>query len=213
MDSIELIGTKGIFAVIEMQNVDDALPVGQALIDGGLPIIEITYRTDAASETIRRISKAFSQILVGAGSIVHISQAEDALASGAQFIVSAGFNPELVDWCIGRGVSVVPGIATASEITMGVLRNMKVLKFFPAEVMGGQNGLNALSAPFPGVKFIPMGGINTSNLAQYLSMPQVHACGGTWLASKTLIAKKDFDEIRRLTQEAMGIVKKVRGEL
>lgn len=213
MDSITKIGVNGIFPVVELQDAADAIPLGQALLDGGLPIVEVTYRTDAASEAIKRITSTYKQMLVGAGSVVHVSQAEDAISSGAQFIVAAGFNPELVDWCIGKGVPVIPGVATPSEITMGVLRELKVLKFFPAEVMGGINGLKAISAPFPGMKFIPMGGISAANMAQYLSMPMVHACGGSWLVSKSLIAQKNFDEIRRLTQEAISIVKKVRGDL
>ena len=213
MDCITMIGDNGIFPAIELQDAADAIPLGQALLDGGLPIVEITYRTAAASEALKRISNTYKQMLIGAGSVVFVSQAEDAISSGAQFIVAAGFNPELVDWCISKGVPVIPGVATPSEITQGVLRKLKVLKFFPAEVMGGINGLKAIAAPFPGIKFIPMGGISTANLAQYLRMPMVLACGGSWIASKSLLAQKNFDEISRLTQEAIGIVKEVRNLL
>ena len=211
MDILEITGKFGILTAIELQNAMDAIPLGQALLHGGLSVAEITFRTDAAAEAIRTMVNAYPEMIVGAGSVVHIEQAEQAVAAGARFIVSAGFNPRLVDWCIEKGLPTLPGVATASEITMGVVRGLKVLKFFPAEVMGGMSGLKALSAPFPGMKFIPMGGVSAANLADYLRLPFVHACGGSWPVSKKLIAEGKFDEITRLTREALAIVKDVRG--
>ena len=211
MDILEITGKYGLLTAIDLQFAQDALLLGRALLDGGLSVAEITFRTAAAADAIRTMVTAYPDMIIGAGSIVHVEQAEEAIAAGARFIVSAGFNPILVDWCIERNLPTLPGIATASEITMGVVRGLKVLKFFPAEVMGGVNGLKALSAPFPGMKFIPMGGISAAKLEDYLRLPCVHACGGSWLVKKKLIADGKFDEVTRLTREALSIIKEVRG--
>jgi 2-dehydro-3-deoxyphosphogluconate aldolase/(4S)-4-hydroxy-2-oxoglutarate aldolase len=211
MDILEITGKHGLLTAIELQNAQDAIPLGRALMDGGLSVAEITFRTAAAADAIRTMVAAYPEMTIGAGSIVSVEWAEKALAAGARFIVSAGFNPALVDWCIERDLPTLPGVATASEITLGVLRGLKVLKFFPAEVMGGINGLKALSAPFPGMKFIPMGGVSTANLADYLRLPCVHACGGSWPVNKKLIAESRFDEVTRLTREALEIIKETRG--
>jgi Entner-Doudoroff aldolase len=141
---------------------------------------------------------------------VTVDQAKVAIAAGAKFIVSAGFNPALVDWCIDRGMPTLPGVATASEIMMAVIRDLKVLKWFPAEFMGGMNGLKAISAPFPSMKFIPMGGVSAANLADYIRLPSVHACGGSWMVNKKLIAQSRFDEVTRLTCEALAIIREAR---
>ncbi len=210
MDILEITGKYGLLIAIELQTAQDAVPLGRALLDGGLSVAEITFRTAAAAEAIRSMVAAYPNMIIGAGSIVHVEQAEEAVAAGARFIVSAGFNPVLVDWCIERNLPTLPGVATASEITMGVVRGLKVLKFFPAEVMGGMNGLKALSAPFPGMKFIPMGGVLAANLADYFRLPYVHACGGSWPVNKKLIAEGKFDEVTRLTCEALSIIREVR---
>lgn len=211
MDILDITGKHGLLTAIEIQKAQDAMPLGRALLDGGLSVAEITFRTPAAAEAVRVMTTAYPEMVIGAGSIVHIEQAEEAVAAGAKFIVSAGFNPALVDWCIERNLPTLPGVATASEITMGVVRGLKVLKFFPAEVMGGMNGLKALSAPFPGMKFIPMGGVSAANLAEYLRLPYVHACGGSWPVNKKLIAEGNYAEITRLTREALSIIREVRG--
>lgn len=210
MDILEITGKHGLLTAIEIQNANDAVPLGQALVDGGLTVAEITFRTPAAAAAVRTMVQAYPEMIIGAGSIVDVKQAEEAVAAGARFIVSAGFNSVLVDWCIAQNLPVLPGVATASEITMGLVRGLKVLKYFPAEVMGGISCLKALSAPFPGMKFVPMGGISASNLANYLQQPFVHACGGTWLASKKLISEGNYAEITRLTCEALAIVQRVR---
>lgn len=211
MDILEITGRHRLLTAIELQNSQDAIPLGRALLDGGLSVAEITFRTSAAADAIRTMVNAYPEMVIGAGSIINVEWAEEAVAAGAKFIVSAGFNPTLVDWCLAKGLPTLPGAATASEITQGMVRNLKVLKFFPAEVMGGLNGLKALSAPFPTMKFIPMGGVSAVNLADYLRMPCVHACGGSWPVNKKLIAEGRFDEVTRLTREALKIIAEVRG--
>jgi 2-dehydro-3-deoxyphosphogluconate aldolase/(4S)-4-hydroxy-2-oxoglutarate aldolase len=212
MDILDITGRHGLLTAIELEKAEDAVPLGRALLFGGLTIAEVTFRTTAASEALRIMVEGYPEMVIGAGSIVSVKQAETAVAAGAKFIVSAGFNPVLVDWCNERALPVLPGVATASELTQAVIRDLKVVKFFPAEVMGGLNGVKALSSPFPGMKFIPMGGVSAANLADYLRLPSVHACGGTWLASKKLIAQSNFDEITRLTSEALEIVRIARSE-
>ena len=211
MDIFEITGKYGFLPVIELQNARDAVPLGRALLDGGLMVAEITFRTAAAVEAIRTMAVAYPQMIIGAGSVVHIEQAEGAVAAGARFIVSAGFNPILVDWCIEKNLPILPGVATASEIIMGVVRWLRVLKFFPAEVMGGINGLKAISAPFPEIKFVPTGGVSAANLADYLRLPSVQACGGSWPVSKKLIEEGKYNEVTRLTREALMIIREVRG--
>jgi 2-dehydro-3-deoxyphosphogluconate aldolase/(4S)-4-hydroxy-2-oxoglutarate aldolase len=211
MDILEITGRFGLLAGIEIQKPEDAVPLGKALMDAGLFVTEITFRTAAAADAIRTMVKAHPQMTIGAGSIVQVTQAEEAIAAGASFIVSAGFNPDVVDWCMRKNIPTLPGVATASEITMGMVRGLKVLKFFPAEVMGGINGLKALSAPFPAMKFIPMGGVSAGNMADYLRLPYVHAIGGSWTVNKKLIADGNFAEIIRLTREALAIIREVRG--
>lgn len=211
MDILEITGKYGLLTAIELQTAQEAVPLGRALLEGGLSTAEITLRTTAAAAAIRSMVTEYPNMIIGAGSIVHIEQAEEAISSGASFIVSAGFNPILVDWCVDRNIPTLPGVSTPSEIIMGVMRGLKVLKFFPAEVMGGKKGLKALSAPFPGMKFIPMGGVSAANLADYFSLPCVHACGGSWLVNKKLIAEGKFEEITRLTREALSIIQEVRG--
>jgi len=212
MDIVDITGKYGLLAAIEIQNLQDAVPLGKALLEAGLPVAEITFRTAVAADAIRSMTKAYPGMTVGAGSIVKVSQAEDAVSAGAKFIVSAGFNPTLVDWCIGNNIPTLPGVATASEIMMAVMRDLKVLKFFPAEVMGGINALKALSAPFPAMKFIPMGGVSAANMADYLRLPFVHAIGGSWTVNKKLIAEGKFAEITKLTVEALTIFRDVRGK-
>lgn len=196
--------------VITIEYPDDSIRLGQALMEGGLPCAEITYRTTAAKETIKRIANQFSELIVGAGTVQMVEQAGDAVDAGARFIVSPGFDPEVVNWCLEHGVPVVPGVATPTEINMALAKGLTILKFFPAEALGGIRTLKAISAPYPNIKFIPTGGIDQNNLADYLSLPMVHACGGSWLVDKRLIARKDFGEITRLTQEAITIINHVR---
>jgi 2-dehydro-3-deoxyphosphogluconate aldolase/(4S)-4-hydroxy-2-oxoglutarate aldolase len=207
---LETLGHLGVVPVVKIERADDAVPLGNALIAGGLPCVEITFRTDAAEEAIRQIATELPQIVIGAGTVLSVEHAEKAVAAGARYIVSPGFDPKVVDWCLTRDVAVTPGIATPTEINMALDKGLNILKFFPAEALGGLKTLKALAAPYGGVKFIPTGGINSKNLADYLSLPAVHACGGSWLVTSNLISAGEFAEITRLAEEAQAIVRQVR---
>lgn len=209
---IETLGELGVIPVVAIEEAKDAVPLGQALVDGGLPCAEITFRTAAAAEAIAALAQNMPQVLVGAGTVLSAEQARQAVEAGTEFIVSPGFDPIVVDWCIEHQVPVMPGVATPTEISMAVNRKLNVLKFFPAEVAGGVRALKAISGPFVGVKFVPTGGINPQNLPDYLDLPAVHACGGSWLVKRKLISAGKFDEITRLTREAVQIVQRIRGE-
>lgn len=212
MNSIaEKIAALGVVPVVVLNDPDEALPVAKALIAGGLPVAEITFRTDAAEESIRRIVGAYPDMLVGAGTVLTVAQADRALAAGAQFIVAPGFDPEIVDHCLAKNVPVFPGCTTATEVAQGVKRGLYDLKFFPAEQCGGVATIKALCAAYVGVKFMPTGGIGPKNLAQYLACDKILACGGSWMVKSDLIKAGRFDEIERLTKEAVAIVKDVRG--
>jgi 2-dehydro-3-deoxyphosphogluconate aldolase/(4S)-4-hydroxy-2-oxoglutarate aldolase len=208
---LETLGNLGVVPVVKIERADEAIPLGNALIAGGLPCAEITFRTDAAEEAIRQIATELPQIAIGAGTVLSAEQAEKAVAAGARYIVSPGFDPKVVDWCLTHDVAVTPGVATPTEINMALDKGLNILKFFPAEALGGFKTLKALAAPYVGVKFIPTGGINSKNLADYLSLPAVHACGGSWLVASKLISVGEFVEITRLAEEAQAIVRQVRG--
>jgi 2-dehydro-3-deoxyphosphogluconate aldolase/(4S)-4-hydroxy-2-oxoglutarate aldolase len=210
-DLLEKLGFLGVVPVIAIERSEDAVELGRALLAGGLPCAEITFRTAAAEEAIRRISSSLPEIIVGAGTVLSVDQADRAVSAGAQFIVSPGFNQKVVDWCLKNEIPVTPGVLTPTEIDMALDRELKILKFFPAEAMGGIATLKAIAAPYGGVKFIPTGGINPKNLADYLSLPAVHACGGSWLVASKLISAGEFAEITRLAEEALAIVRQVRG--
>ena len=200
----------GVIPVIAIDDPNHAVPLAKALLEGGLPFAEITFRTAAAEQSIRNIAAEVPQMIVGAGSVANVATAERALAAGARFIVSAGLDPATVDWCGQCGLPITPGVATPTEIMMGLAKGLNVLKFFPAEVLGGPKALKAMAAPFPGVKFIPTGGVTLENLADYLKLPVVHCCGGSWLATQKMIAGGQFDEITRLTAQAMALVRQLR---
>ena len=207
---LETLGHLGVVPVVKIERADEAVPLGKALIAGGLPCAEITFRTSAAEEAIRRIASELPEVVIGAGTVLSVEQAEKAVAAGARYIVSPGFDPKVVDWCLTHDVAVTPGVATPTEINMALDKGLKILKFFPAEALGGLKTLKALAAPYGDVKFIPTGGINSKNLADYLSLPAVHACGGSWLVTSKLISAGEFAEITRLAEEARGIVRQVR---
>jgi 2-dehydro-3-deoxyphosphogluconate aldolase / (4S)-4-hydroxy-2-oxoglutarate aldolase len=211
-DTLGALGRLGVVPVVKIDRAADALPLGEALIAGGLPCAEITFRTSAAEEAIRSLAVAFPELLLGAGTVLTLGQAERAASAGARFIVSPGFSPALVDWCRQNDMTVLPGVATPTEIMMAIDKGLSVMKFFPAESLGGVATLKALSAPFGHVTFIPTGGISARNLLDYLSLPAVHACGGSWMVETKLISGGQFDEIARLSAEARAIVRQVRGE-
>lgn len=208
---IQKLGQIGIIPVVAIEDAASAVPLGQALLDGGLPCAEITFRTAAAADAIREMSSAYPDILVGAGTVLTVGQAELAKASGAEFIVTPGFDARVVEWCLANDLAITPGVMTPTDINQAWARELAVLKFFPAEAAGGTNTLKAIGGPYVGVKFIPTGGISIDNLATYLNLPMVHACGGSFMVKKQLIADGDFDTITQLAQTAVNIVNTVRG--
>jgi len=209
---IEKLSEFGIIPVIAIDDAATTVPLGQALLNGGLPCAEITFRTAAAAEAIQKMSAAHPDIVVGAGTVLTVEQAETAVASGAKFIVTPGFDPAVVDWCIANGVPITPGVMTPTEINMALNKGVTLVKFFPAEAAGGTKSLKAIAAPYGGVTFIPTGGISAANLADYLSLPMVHACGGSWVASKKLINAGEFEKIEKLTAEGVKLDQQIRGE-
>jgi len=201
---LEQIGELGIVPVVKIEKAEDALPLGRALIDGGLPIAEITFRTSTAEKSIKSLTRELPELLVGAGTVLTVEQTKKAVSAGAKFIVSPGFNPKVVDYCIENDIPVTPGINNPTQIEMALERGIEVVKFFPAETSGGLAMLKSMSAPYAGIKFIPTGGINQNNLCSYLSNNKVLACGGSWMVKADLISSGNFDEITRLTKEAVS---------
>ena len=196
--------------VVVLNDADDAVPLADALIKGGLPCAEVTFRTDAAEESIRRICESFPDMLVGAGTVLTTEQVERAHKAGAKFIVSPGFDPEIIDCCISIGLPVLPGCITPSEIAQAVKRGLKVVKFLPAEQSGGVAMIKAMAAPYSMVKFMPTGGISTKNLADYLSCDKILCCGGSWMVKEDLIKSGSFDKITDMTKEATALAKSIR---
>lgn len=196
--------------VVVLNDADDAVPLADALIKGGLPCAEVTFRTDAAEESIRRICESFPDMLVGAGTVLTTKQVERAYKAGAKFIVSPGFDPEIIDYCISIGLPVLPGCITPSEIAQAVKRGLKVVKFFPAEQSGGVAMIKAMAAPYSMVKFMPTGGISTKNLADYLSCDKILCCGGSWMVKEDLIKSGSFDKITDMTKEATALARSIR---
>ena len=211
VDVLQTIGELGVVPVVVIDQVDQAEPLGAALIAGGLPCAEITMRTEAALSSIETLTRTFPEMLVGAGTVLTVDQAQAAVDAGSGFVVSPGFDAGVVDWCVAHQVPVVPGVMTPTEITKAMGRGLRLLKFFPAEAAGGVETLRSVGAAFPRVEFMPTGGIGAHNLADYLRLPMVAACGGSWLAGRRLLADGAYAEIERRAAEAVGIVRNVRG--
>lgn len=205
-DILKTIHDLGLVPVVKIDKAADAVPLARALAEGGLPVAEITFRTAAAEEAIRNIASSVPEVLLGAGTVLTVDQAERALKAGARFIVTPGFSSKVVKFCAERGVPITPGVATPTEIQMALEHNLEVVKFFPADAMGGVKTLKALSAPFGAVQFIPTGGLSAANLAEYILFPKVWACGGSWMVKDELIKQGQFAEITRLTREALDIM-------
>lgn len=205
--ALEKFSEVGIIPVVVLNDAKNAEPLGKALMEGGLPAAEVTFRTDAAEESIRIMSEKFPDMLVGAGTVLTIEQVDRAVAAGAKFIVSPGFDEEIVKYCLEKDIPVCPGIQTPSELIQAVKLGLDHVKFFPAENAGGLSMINAVGAAFPKVKFMPTGGINASNVVEYLKSSKIFCCGGSWMVKGALIDAGDFDKIRELTAEAAGIVK------
>jgi len=204
----------GIVPVIAIENADAAIPLADAFIEGGLPVVEITFRTAAAAEVIRKMARERPQLIVGAGTVLTLANLEAAKASGAAFAVAPGLNPQTVKQAQAMGLPFMPGVATPSEIELGLSLGCKLLKFFPAEANGGVSMIEALSAPYKhaGVRFMPTGGVNPANLESYLKLDTVAAVGGTWIAKKEDLAHGKWDDIRNRCKAALEIVAKARGK-
>ena len=201
----------GVIPVVVLENAEDAKPLAEALVKGGLPVAEVTFRTAAAKESIRIMTENYPEMLVGAGTVLSCKQVDEAVEAGAKFIVTPGFDEEVVDYCLSKDIPVFPGVITPTEVTMAVKKGLKVVKFCPASQFGGLKTIKALSAPFGMVKFMPTGGIDASNLSEYLSSDKIVACGGSWMVKGDLVKAKEFDKIEALTKEAVELVKKIRG--
>ena len=208
---IEKISAMGVIPVVAIENASDAGGLGDALIEGGLPCAEITFRTAAAASAIRTLCNSHPGILVGAGTVLTKSDAETAVDAGASFVVTPGFDGDLVDWCLDQSIPVIPGVMTPTDINAAINRKLNVLKFFPAEAAGGVKTLKAISGPYGSIKFVPTGGITLGNLEAYLSLPNVVACGGSWLVQKDQISSGEFDTIESLVREAVQLVERIRG--
>ena len=207
----EQMAAYGVVPVVVLNNKNDALPLAEALVEGGLPCAEVTFRTEAAEESIKIMSEAYPEMLVGAGTVLTIEQVKRAVNAGAKFIVSPGFDPEIVDYCIENDIPVFPGCITPSEVAQAVRRGLKVVKFFPAEQFGGVATIKAMAAPYTMVKFMPTGGVNANNLKDYLSCDKILCCGGSWMVKGNLIEAGEFNKIKELTKEAVELVHSIRG--
>jgi 2-dehydro-3-deoxyphosphogluconate aldolase/(4S)-4-hydroxy-2-oxoglutarate aldolase len=198
------LGTNRVVPVVAIENAEQAVPLAEALLAGGLACAEITFRTAAAADAIRAVS-GVPGMLVGAGTVLSVEQAKQAVDCGATFLVTPGFNREVVRWCGENGVAVAPGCATPTDLQMAHDMGLDAVKFFPAEAMGGMKMLKALAAPYTAMRFIPTGGVSAANLGDYLAFPRVIACGGSWMVKKDLIAAGDWARITTLAREAVQI--------
>jgi len=202
--TLEQLGLIGIIPVVVIEDEANAEPLAQALLDGGLSTMEVTFRTAAAKNAMTRIAKAYPMMLLGAGTVLTVDQVKTAVNCGAQYIVSPGLSRNVIEYCMQNGIAVTPGVATPTEIEAALDLGLQVVKFFPAEANGGLEYLKAISAPFKQMKFIPTGGIDEANLLPYLKFPQVLACGGSWMVKADLISNKRFDDVKRLTEQAVA---------
>ena len=207
---IEQLGRYGIVPVVVLNDAKKALPLAKALCDGGLPCAEVTFRTDAAEESIRIMSREFPDMLIGAGTVLSTEQVDRAVAAGAKFIVSPGLNPKVVTYCQEKNIPIVPGVVTPPEMEQAMELGLRIVKFFPAEPSGGLAMIKAVAAPYTMLKFMPTGGINAKNVRDYLAYDKILACGGSWMVKGSLIDEDRFDEIEAMCREAVEIVKEVR---
>ncbi len=202
MDVLKKMAESGIVPVVVLDDAKDAVPAAQALLAGGLKVMEITFRTAAAEQSIKNVSAQCPQIVVGAGTVITLEQCVTAVNAGAKFIVSPGYDEEVVSWCVEHDIPVTPGCVTPTEIMKAMAHGLKVLKFFPAGVYGGLKAMKGLSGPFGGITFIPTGGVNNENAGEFAAAPFVHAVGGSWVCPKADIAAGDFEKITRMCKEA-----------
>ena len=202
MDVLKRLAQSGVVPVVVLEDAKDAVPTAKAMLAGGIDVMEITFRTAAAADSIKAVARECPDMVVGAGTVINLEQCKLAVECGAKFIVSPGYDEETVAWCCDNGIPVTPGCVTPTEIMMALKHGLKVLKFFPANVYGGLSAIKSLAGPFGGVKFIPTGGVNAQNLAEFISSPYIHAVGGSWICPKADIAAGNFDKITALCKEA-----------
>ena len=207
---LEKIQKIGIVPVVVLNDAKDAAPLAKALCDGGLPCAEVTFRTDAAEESIRIMAEQFPNMLVGAGTVLTTDQVDRAVAAGAKFIVSPGLNPKIVRYCVEKNIPITPGTTNPSDIEQAIECGLEVVKFFPAEPAGGLKYIRAIAAPYTMMKFMPTGGINPQNVREYLAYDRIAACGGSWMVKNMMIENNEFDRIEELVKEAVEIVKESR---
>jgi 2-dehydro-3-deoxyphosphogluconate aldolase/(4S)-4-hydroxy-2-oxoglutarate aldolase len=207
MNVFETIKEFKIIPVATIEKREDAVELGKTLIEAGLPVVEVTFRTEAAAESIKVLTTEFPNLLVGAGTVLKIEQVKEATRIGAQFIVTPGFNPKVVDYCLKEKIPIIPGVNTPTMVEWALERGITVVKFFPANLSGGEKMLKTLAGPYPTMMFLPTGGINNESLTSYLNLPNVIACGGSWIVNKDLIADGKYKEIKELIRSAISLVK------
>lgn len=196
-----------IVPVVVLEDEKDAVPLGRALIRGGLPVAEVTFRTAAAAAAIKAMSEAFPEMLVGAGTVINVKQCKEAVACGAQFIVTPGYSEEVTQYCCENNIPILPGVCTPTELMMVVNHELPVAKFFPAAQFGGLQTIKSMSAPFPQMRFMPTGGVSEANILEYLADDKIIAAGGSWMVKGDLIKAGKFDEIEEMTRSAVDLVK------
>lgn len=207
MNVVERLANSIVVPVVVLDKVEDAIPTAKAMAAGGVDTMEITFRTACAPECIKAVAENCPDVLVGAGTILNLEQCKLAVEMGAKFIVSPGFSKEVVTWCVENNIPVLPGCVTPTEIMAALECGLKMVKFFPANVYGGLNAMKNLSAPFTGVKFLPTGGVNASNIKEYIDAPFIHAVGGSWVCAKADITAGNWDKITELCKEARKAAK------
>lgn len=193
--------------VVKLDRAEDALPLGEALCKGGLPVAEVTFRTDAAEKAIRLMEREFPEMTIGAGTVVNVEQAKRALDAGVEFFVSPGFGDDVTKFAVVNKVPMFPGVCTPSDIMKAISYGLEVVKFFPAKQYGGLATIKALAAPFPSVRFMPTGGVNASNIREFLDCDKIIAVGGSWMVKSDLISGGDFAGVEKLTREAVDLAK------
>lgn len=204
LEMIDRLENVGIVPVIKLEDTTQAVNLAQALINGGINCAEVTFRAAGADKVIKDMTTAFPDMLVGAGTVLTVEQADKAIEAGAKFLVAPGLNPKVVKHCLDKGVPFMPGVATSSEIEQALELGLKAVKFFPAEQAGGLNYIKAVCGPYSGIRFMPTGGVNEENLNAYLAYDRIFACGGSWMVNADLINQKKWDEITQLARSAVN---------
>lgn len=199
-----------ILPVVVIDDSKHAAPLGKALLEGGLGIAEVTFRTDAAPDALKILKQKYPQMLLAAGTVLNVEQVKMATDAGADFIVSPGINPKVVEYCVKNNICIIPGTCNPTNIEMALSYGIHVVKFFPAEASGGINYIKVISAPYSNVRFIPTGGINQNNLQNYLSFDRVLACGGSWMVRQDLLQSQNYEEITQLTYKAVTLVEQLK---